>query len=67
MKEIIVEYSTSQKAFHISTWAERAHNERICQYNGVISDFNVVADFHSREEADDFIRDMRETEKAQAV
>lgn len=48
--KIVVEYSKSQNAFHRSTEQERVKNER--QHK---SDYEVVADFGSYEDADKFI------------
>lgn len=65
MRKIIVEYSQSQQAFHVTTPQERVANERLCAIYGIISDYRQVATFETREAADEYIDHCREIQEAQ--
>lgn len=61
--EIVVEYLKSQTAFHRYTKEEREETERVLLLSGRVSDYDVVAEFTTYEDADKFISDNYESIK----
>jgi hypothetical protein len=53
----VVEYSQSQKAFHISTFQERLVNETRCLLRGIKSDYKVIHECDTYEEASEFVQE----------
>lgn len=60
---IVVEYSKSQNAFHRHTMEERIESERLVRDAGQKSDYELVAEFDSHEDADKFIKENYESVK----
>jgi hypothetical protein len=50
----VVEYSASQKSFHISTMGDRMVNEAKCLLLGFNSDYKVIHECETYEEALEF-------------
>lgn len=50
----VVEYSQSQGAYHISTLTERMVNEARCSLRGFNSDYKVIHECNTYEEAIEF-------------
>jgi hypothetical protein len=55
MPKYIVEYSKVQKAYHVSTWRERAKNELICEIKGINTGYEVIKECFSYEDACDYV------------
>ena len=54
----VVEYSKSQKCYHVSSLLERLNNEAICKMRGVVSDYEVIKEFPTRQQAYDHITEI---------
>lgn len=53
--KILVEYSKEQNAFHRCTRLERMKNEFVLKQRGIKSTYDIIGEFDSCEEADEFI------------
>ena len=56
----VVEYSQSQKAYHVSTKEERLENETThFEKYGKKSDFDIIGVFDSYEKANEFVKERK--------